>query len=142
MVKVMITMMEVVTLLLLQVYLSLSVRRYSACNATKTWLPPVACGLVASFLPSRFTVSKVAPPPPCSVYPFLRGLQQTTVVYRSLLLSTSLLSIGRRRCLSLLSTSPSLFALWRRSYRWAFLIDVAVALKCFGVATSYLVVVG
>ena len=26
--------------------------------------------------------------------------------------------------------------------RWAFLIDVAVALKCFGVATSYLVVVG
>ena len=26
--------------------------------------------------------------------------------------------------------------------RWAFLIDVAVALKCFGVATSYLVVIG
>ena len=70
MVKVMITMMEVVTLLLLQVYLSLSVRRYSACNATKTWLPPVACGLVASFLPSRFTVSKVAPPPPLLRVPF------------------------------------------------------------------------
>ncbi|CAM9967945.1 unnamed protein product, partial [Hapterophycus canaliculatus] len=26
--------------------------------------------------------------------------------------------------------------------RWAFLIDVSVALKCFGVATSYLVVIG
>ena len=33
------------------------------------------------------------------------------------------------------SSSP-----WEK--RWAFLIDVAVALKCFGVATSYLVVVG
>ena len=43
--------------------------------------------------------------------------------------------------LSPLAPSPvPSFPPWEK--RWAFLIDVAVALKCFGVATSYLVVVG